>query len=197
MNIYQKITNARIDIQNMNLKPTGENKHSNYKYYELGDLLPAVNELCKKYNMYTEFSIRMADGIETAVFKIIDANIPESEIEDIRSFSCPTAEVKLPASQDIQGQGAKITYMRRYMIMIAFEIAESDQVEKIKMAVNNEITDEDLSKIQNAKDLTELTKVCGELKQTYKVSLIDPIYKSRKVELQQDAGETTIKKENN
>ena len=55
MNIQEKIVKARIDLQALNLKKTGKNQ--NISYYELGDFLPAVNQLAGKYEFYTKFKI--------------------------------------------------------------------------------------------------------------------------------------------
>ena len=45
MNIYEKMQKAKVDLQKEDLKKTGENKFSNYKYYELGDFMPAINKI--------------------------------------------------------------------------------------------------------------------------------------------------------
>ena len=44
-NIYEKLQECRVELQKMNLKKTGENKFAGFKYYELADFLPTVNEL--------------------------------------------------------------------------------------------------------------------------------------------------------
>ena len=39
-NIYQKLLNARLVLQDTELKKSGNNKFAGYKYFELGDFLP-------------------------------------------------------------------------------------------------------------------------------------------------------------
>ncbi len=56
MNIYQKIQTIKVELQNMQLKKSGNNKFSGYSYYELGDFLPQINNLCHKHALYTEVS---------------------------------------------------------------------------------------------------------------------------------------------
>ena len=69
--------------------------------------------------------------------------------------------------------------------MIAFEIAESDLTDSIKRDLTEEVSEKDQEEIKNAKTLAELTKVCGELKTKYKISLITPLYDEAKVKLEQ------------
>ena len=40
MSVYSKLMKARIRLQGMELKKSGENKFAGYKYFELGDFLP-------------------------------------------------------------------------------------------------------------------------------------------------------------
>jgi hypothetical protein len=180
-NIYQKLQQARVELQGLNLKKTGRNQ--NFSYYELGDILPAINEICKKHGLFTQFSIVKELGEEESAKLIItDADDPQYETDIY--FQLPTAEVALPKGQAIQGLGAKTTYMRRYMLMVAFEIVESDTVDSIKQQVNTELKDTDIKQITEAKTFNELTKVCGKLKQTYKAEIITPFYNKRKKQLE-------------
>lgn len=189
MNIQEKIVKARIDLQALNLKKTGKNQ--NISYYELGDFLPAVNQLAGKYEFYTKFKIVTDQGQEKAILTVSSL----SDSKEREAYIIPTAEVSLPHGQAIQSLGAKITYLRRYLLMIAFEIAESDLTDSIKRDLTEEVSEKDQEEIKNAKTLAELTKVCGELKTKYKISLITPLYDEAKVKLEQDGDAKVIKKE--
>jgi len=178
MNIYQKLATARVELQDMKLKKTGKNQ--SMTYYELGDILPAVNGLCKKHDMITRLSI-VHDGLEKAILTVYNASEPKEKID----FVCPTAEAELPRGQKIQNLGAKITYLRRYMLMTAFEIVESDMVDKVNIDLIESVSEEDQKRIRDAKSIDSLTKVCGELKTKYKISLITPIYEEMKEKLNQ------------
>jgi len=175
MNIYQKIQKVRVELQDMKLKKSGQNQ--NFTYYELSDLLPAINELCLKHGLFTKFDITVKRGVEMATLNIMEG-------DDKVIFSTPTAQVELPRGQAIQGLGAKITYMRRYMLITAFEIVENDMVDRLKLEMKGDLSEEDKAKIAGAKNFKSLTKVCGELKQTYKATLIKPLYDKRKEELE-------------
>ena len=50
-NIYIKLALIRSELQNMNLKKTGVNSYAKFKYFELVDFLPAINDLALKYHV--------------------------------------------------------------------------------------------------------------------------------------------------
>lgn len=134
MNIYQKIQSIRVKLAKDDIKKTGKNTYSNFAYYELSDFLPKLNEYLEKNGLFTSFSIlsKRVDRDEVAVLKIIDSEEPKEKV----IFKVPTAEAQVGVRKDgtggadpIQNQGAKITYMRRYLLMIAFEIVEQDVVD--------------------------------------------------------------------
>lgn len=194
MNIYQKLTEARVELQDLKLKKSGTNKYSNYNYYELGDFLPAINALCKKHKLFTKFNIVDDHGKEKAILTVLNSENPDERVD----FVSPTAEVEIGKKKDgsggaepIQNLGGKTTYMRRYMLFTAFEMVESDMVDSINKDLTSELPDEEAEKIMKAKDFKELTDVCSTLKSKYKVELIKPLYDKRKEELD----ENTIKVE--
>lgn len=186
--VYKKLQKARVDLQRMELKKSGKNTYSNFEYYELGDFLPAINELCVKHGIATTFSIKnKLEAPEYATLLVVNVENPN----DMISFVCPTAEVKIGAKADgsggaepIQNLGGKITYMRRYMLMTAFEITESDQVDNAKAQANDELSKNDLKTILEAKNVKELKSICGKLKRTYPLEIINPFYTKRKKQLE-------------
>jgi len=196
-NLYQKLSEVRVDLQDLGLKKTGKNQ--TISYYELGDFLPAVNALCNKKGLFTRFNIINDRRTEKAVLTVFNSEKPEEKV----SFVSPTADVELPRGQKIQGLGAKITYMRRYMLMMAFEIVESDIVDSINKELAGDLPQEEIDKINATKTFKELTTVCGKLKEKYKVEVINPFFESKKVDLEQNTepvikvGEQLLNKENN
>jgi hypothetical protein len=202
MNIYQKIQTVRVELDKMNLKKTGENKYSNFKYYELPNFLPAVNALCYKHGLYTEFRMedrQLAEGdklTEFAILTIINSEKPEEK----RVFPLKTAEVEIGKKKDgsggaepIQNMGGKITYMRRYALTIAFEISESDIVDAVNKQITEILKESDLELIKKSKTEKELLEVCGSLKKKYKYNLITPHFDKRRAELTQDEVEDQSK----
>lgn len=122
INIYQKLQKSRVELQAKNLKKSGKNSYSNYEYFELGDFLPGVNEVCNNNGLATIFHFEK----EIATLTIIDVDNPESVIK----FETPIEMAAIKGSSTIQQIGGTQTYARRYLYMMAFEIAETDIVDK-------------------------------------------------------------------
>ena len=51
LNLFQKLQKARVELQEMNLKKSGQNKFAGFSYYELSDFLPAINIICNNVNL--------------------------------------------------------------------------------------------------------------------------------------------------
>lgn len=118
LNIYQKIQRARVELQKRDLKKTGLNKYSNYRYFELGDFLPHINEICDGLSLYTEFKY----GEEEAFLYVVDCDNPDIK----REWSTPVKVPAMKGCSDIQAVGGSQTFSRRYLYMMAFEISETD-----------------------------------------------------------------------
>lgn len=121
LNIYQKIQKARVDLQNKKLKKSGKNTYSNYEYFELGDFLPGVNEVCNNNGLSTIFHFEK----DKASLKVVDVDEPTSFIE----FETPIEMAAIKGSSIMQQIGGTQTYARRYLYMMAFEIAEADVID--------------------------------------------------------------------
>lgn len=179
MNIYQKLSKARVELQNMKLAKTGKNQ--SMTYFELGDFLPAVNSLCDKHEMTTHLSI-VNDGAEKAILTLYNASEPQEKIE----FVVPTAEAQLPRGQEIQNLGAKITYLRRYMLMTAFEIAESDIVDKVNRELREDVSSEDLDLIKVAKSIDELSALYEKLEKKYTSKVLLSHFSARRKDIEDE-----------
>lgn len=118
MNIYEKMQKAKVDLQKKDLKKTGENKFSNYKYYELGDFMPAINEICLDLKLFTQVNFNK----ENAVLTIINSEKTDEKLE----YFSEMVKTTLKGCNEIQALGGVQTYQRRYLYMNAFEISEND-----------------------------------------------------------------------
>lgn len=124
MNVYVKLSKIRLELQNRQLKKSGHNKYAGFKYYELGDILPSINELSEKYGILNIINYNRED----AVLEIIDTDNPESKI----TIKSPMSELTLKGAHPIQNLGAIETYQRRYLYLTAYEIVESDYLDAIQ-----------------------------------------------------------------
>lgn len=124
INIYQKLQKMRVELQNKGLVKSGRNDYSKYDYFELSDFLPHINEIQEKQNTVSLFEINS----ECATLNIVDCDDVEQKIK----FSIPIAELALKGANAIQNVGGLTTYCRRYLYMIAFEIAENEEFDANK-----------------------------------------------------------------
>jgi hypothetical protein len=118
MNVYEKLNEARIKLQNAGIKPSGQNKFSGYTYFELSDIVPIVNKLAQEL----KFTCRVSFKHDRAELDFVDC-------EDITQriiFESPMSEAGLKNCHPVQNLGAVETYIRRYLYITAFEITESD-----------------------------------------------------------------------
>lgn len=117
-NLYSKLMVMRVALQGRGIVMSGENKFSNYMYFELGDFLPQCNEIAAENNAVFLYQLQKEDATLTL---INCENIEEKII-----FSMPLAELAIKGANGIQNIGGLATYTRRYLYMIAFEISEKD-----------------------------------------------------------------------
>jgi hypothetical protein len=123
INLFVKIQEARCRLQDLNLKKTGQNKFAGYSYFELGDILPAVNNINRELGLCTHVTF----DNDFAKLTIFDVDSDKS-----LEFTSPMAKATLKGAHDIQNLGATETYQRRYLYMSAYEIVECDAVDSSK-----------------------------------------------------------------
>ena len=121
MNIYQKLLAARLQLQNTELKKSGNNKFAGYKYFELGDFLPAVQNIFAEKNLCGVVSF----GATVATLTITDMEKPEDQI----FITSPMSTAALKGCHEVQNLGAVQTYLRRYLWVTAMEIVEHDALD--------------------------------------------------------------------
>ena len=182
MNIYEKMQKVKKEISDSELKKSGKNDYSNFGYYELGDIMPAIITLCEKYRLFTKVNFvkdyntkrvttetsqteeKVITG-ETAHLTIINIDNPD----EVVIYSSDMKELELKAANSIQNYGGIQTYSRRYLYMNAFDIVEADmfdaemnnkkkQTKKEKKILKSLITEcsEKYLKLENAKEKKEI-----------------------------------------
>ena len=122
MSIYKKLQEARIMLQNTKLKKSGHNKFANYYYFELGDFLPEIQNICQKVGMCGVVAFNKEDAYLT---------IYDTDDGSFATFTSPMSSAALKGCHDVQNLGAVQTYLRRYLWVNAFEIVEHDALEPL------------------------------------------------------------------
>ena len=118
MNVYEKLNEARIKFQNANVKKSGKNSYAGYTYYELADILPAINKLAQEL----KFTCIVNFTNEIATLDFVDLEKPEDKI----IFTSPMSKASLKGCHEVQNTGATETYLKRYLYQNCFEIVEND-----------------------------------------------------------------------
>ena len=135
MNIYEKLANARVELQQRNIKKSGFNQFAGFHYYELADIMPHINEIMAKYKMLGVCSFNE----DYATLSIFDSE-KEGDVIVIKS---PHAEAPIKGCTPIQQLGGEETYQRRYLWVAAFEIVEADTLDATVGKPDKKQTDDD------------------------------------------------------
>ncbi|MFP5493137.1 ERF family protein [Parvimonas sp. G1641] len=118
ISVLQKLQQARVMLQNKNLKKTGLNPFQKFNYFELGDFLPQINEIFNELKLYSHFNL-YGDKAKLVIIC--------TETNEQVQFTTPIQQVKENAKmQDI---GAIHTYSKRYLYYNALEIIENDLID--------------------------------------------------------------------
>lgn len=140
--IYEKLQKARVELQNKKLKKSGENSYSHFKYYELADFLPQVNQIFLDLKLCSNFSIEEGQATLT---------VTDWEDKTFEVFTSPIEDLELKGCSKIQALGGVHTYMKRYLYLNALEIVESDMLDAQagKIEEKDTLTDDDKLLIAN------------------------------------------------
>lgn len=146
-NIYCKIAEVRVELQNANCKKSGKNGFANFDYFTLEDILPTINNLMLKHRLLSVFNMNN----EYATLTYINADAPTEQVQ----FSCPVAEAEIKGSTPIQCLGGEITYLRRYLILTSLEVTEGDSLDALagsdKLVTKQDKKVNEINKPQSAK----------------------------------------------
>jgi len=155
MNIFQRLSKARLLLSQCEITKSGLNKHSNYTYYELDDFMPSILRINDEIGVCPV--ITYEDGL--AVLTLYNSEKPEELIR----FTFKLKDIVLPACNAMQSEGGKNTYAKRYLYKDAYEVAEADPSETPEATDHAQKTQATLKKeIVDAKaSLTKSTKEAG------------------------------------
>jgi len=117
MSVHKKLMQARVDLQNTQLKKSGLNKFAGYTYFELGDFLPTIQFIFHKVGLC---------GVVSYTAEMATLTIVDTEDGTVLLVTSPMADANLKGTHPIQNLGAVETYQRRYLWMTAMEIVEHD-----------------------------------------------------------------------
>jgi hypothetical protein len=118
--IFWKLSAARIMLQEQPLTKSGANKFAGYKYFELGDFLPAIQRIFNDVGLVDVVSFTA----DIASLTLYDSDNGQSIV-----FTSPMGSANLKGCHEVQNIGAVETYQRRYLYVTALAIVESDSLD--------------------------------------------------------------------
>lgn len=120
MSVHKKLMQARIKLQGIELKKSGENKFAGYKYFELGDFLPQTMKI------FSDLGLASVVSFDKDYARLSITDCDDGTALEITS---PMADANLKGAHPIQNLGAVESYQRRYLWLAAMEIVEHDIID--------------------------------------------------------------------
>jgi len=122
LNVLKKLIDSRVALQHKSLNKSGHNKFAGYKYFELADFLPTVQQIFQEKGLVDVISFT-----ETLATMIV------FDIEDGSSvsFTSPMGSANLKGCHEVQNIGAVESYQRRYLYTAALAIVENDVLDAV------------------------------------------------------------------
>jgi len=199
MKVYKKLIDARNMLQTKELTKSGHNKFAGYKYFELSDFLPSIQQIFQEVGLVDVISFTA----EVATMTIFDVEDGSSIV-----FTSPMGSASLKGCHEVQNIGAVETYQRRYLYTTAMAIVESDALdattakeepkpkEKFDGATPQPIgcTPQQISSIDALIEQTQsdVAKLCAYFKKP-SIALLDRVQANQAIEmLQKKLGETNV-----
>ena len=133
-NVYQKLLKARLMFSQEDIKKTGKNMHLSFKYFELEDIVPIANKIFSELGLIALVNFEKTnENQDLAVMRMVNVDSP---VDDSLRFELPftplspiTSNTGKQATNEMQALGSSVTYIRRYLYMIALDICENDDVD--------------------------------------------------------------------
>ena len=122
MSVYKKLMAARLELQGRKLNKSGHNKFAGYKYFELGDFLPSIQEIFAKQGLC---------GVVSYLPDVAVLTITDMEDGSYIHINSPMSSAALKGCHEVQNLGAVQTYLRRYLWVTAMEIVEHDALDAV------------------------------------------------------------------
>ena len=130
MSVHARMALIKSELSKCKIPKSGHNKFAGFKYHELQDFMPFINELNAKHGINTVPKFLEKQGI--CILKVINSDNADDNYEIIIPFVHAEMLGKGGAKSNvdaIQRMGSTITYNRRYLYMSAYDIVESDSVD--------------------------------------------------------------------
>lgn len=175
-NVYQKLIQARLTFMEGGVEKTGRNIFMSFMYFELEDIVPRATKIFNDIGLLPV--VRFEDG--QAKMDVINTDNPD----EVVTFTAPFDKIEpiisnnkgTKATNSMQALGASITYMRRYLYMIALDICEADEID-------GHLGEESASKTVAAKPVQKKIPVTPQQREQVKEHLTAPAEKASALQI--------------
>jgi predicted hydrocarbon binding protein len=120
--VLKKLIDSRVALQHKSLNKSGHNKFAGYKYFELADFLPTVQQIFQEKGLVDVISF--TEILATMI-------IFDTEDGSSVSFTSPMGSANLKGCHEVQNVGAVESYQRRYLYTTALAIVENDVLDAV------------------------------------------------------------------
>ena len=168
MSVCEKLTRIQAELLQIPMNKSGKNSFGGFSYYTLDDLLPPITLLCLKYGTTLFFDFPTVEGTcDHGELLLVNWHNKEDFIKIEVPF--PQLE-KLPKMNWAQSSGTYQTYMKRYLLLHAFNIIEEEVIDASNpedFSNNNETIKSAPLKIKKEKKPAVISKVENKCKELY------------------------------
>jgi hypothetical protein len=118
----QKSLKARVLLisNEIRVKKDGTNDFSKYDYFTPDGILTILNPLLLKYSVFTQFVLIKNENTYTGKLYVSD-----TETGDSLNYELESPEITIKGANPVQALGGLQTYLKRYLLMNAFNIADN------------------------------------------------------------------------
>jgi hypothetical protein len=120
MSVHKKLMEARMALHSREIKKSGWNDFSKYKYMELADFLVPTLKIWNDIGLC---------GVVSFTADVATLTITDTEDGTNIYITSPMGSANLKACHEVQNIGAVETYQRRYLYGSAMEIVEHDAID--------------------------------------------------------------------
>jgi hypothetical protein len=130
--LHLRMAAIKMEISKRKIPKSGLNKFSGFRFHELTDFMPVINELNDKYGVNAYPKFLKNEGI--CVLTVVNSD----DKTDFYEVIIPYVEAEMLAKggdksvvDAIQRLGSTITYNRRYLYQTGYDITENDGVDSL------------------------------------------------------------------
>lgn len=129
--IMKKINDGRSYFQQQDIKKSGKNKYQHFNYFELQDIIPIKNEICKKFKIADYFIFDIEK--QNARLEIYD--LEQDDHQEPVTFQILVPEPQeMNSTKRMQEIGALQTYSHRYLLLQFLDVTECDRIDATNTA---------------------------------------------------------------